>query len=156
MSTTPMATRTNTPTPMATQGNSTIVLVDPTSPDGETSLDLVGDEDHVIVVVLMSGRASNALREFAHHEDVSVSSAAWIYLDQVAQRLDRPGRTVGTIAATGPDPAYELAVIATEHDAERVLLPSSILRLDRHAPRRLAQLVPLAIEAASVSVTAAV
>lgn len=127
----------------------TVVLVDPTSPDGQTSLALVrDDEQHVIVVVLMSGRASNALHEFAHHENTSVSNAAWIYLDQVAQRLERPGRIVGTVAATGPDPAYELAVVAAEHDADRVLLPASVLRLDRHAPRRLAQLAPVVIEAA--------
>jgi hypothetical protein len=132
----------------------TVVLVDPTSPDGQTALALVRDDDqHVIVVVLMSGRASNALHEFAHHEDTSVSNAAWIYLDQVAQRLERPGRIVGTVAAAGPDPAYELAMVAQENDAERVLLPSSLLRLDRHAPRRLAQLVPVVIEAAPALTT---
>lgn len=126
----------------------TVVLVDPTSPDGETSLQLIRDEDeHVIVVVLMSGRGSNALREFAHHENVTVSTAAWTYLDQVARRIERPGRIVGTIAATGPDPAYELAVIASENDVDRVVFPVSVLRLDRHAPRRLARLAPVTIEA---------
>lgn len=130
----------------------TVVLVDPTSPDGESSLDLVhDDETHVIVVVLMTGRASNALREYAHHENTSISNAAWVYLDQVATRLERPGRIVGTVAAAGPDHAYELAVVATEHDAERVVLPSSITRLDRHAARRLAALAPVRIEAPALA-----
>lgn len=126
-----------------------VLLVDPTSADGETSLDLVADDDrHLIVVVLMTGRASNALHEYAHHEQVSVPAAAWTYLDQVAQRLERPGRIVGTIAAAGPDPAYELALVATEHDAERIVLPASLLRLDGNVARRLARLTTVSIEAA--------
>lgn len=132
---------------MATPHPITVVLVDPTSPDGEASLAMIRDEDdHVLVVVLMSGRSSNALHEFARHEDVSVSTAAWIYLDQVAGRLERDARLVGTIATTGPDPAYELAVIATEHDVDRVILPPSVVRLDRYVARRLARLVPVRIE----------
>lgn len=134
-----------TPTPPV------VLLVDPTSPDGESCLDLLGDDDvHVIVVVLMTGRSSNALHEYAHHERTSVSTAAWTYLDQVAQRLDRPGRIVGTIAANGPDPAEELAAVAIANDADRVVLPSSTMRLDRHTPGRLARLAPVVIEAPSV------
>lgn len=126
--------------------STTVVLVDPTSPDGHTSLSELCDHDtDVLVVVLLSGRASNALRSFAHHEDTSVAEAGWIYLDQVAVGLDRPGRTVGTIAADGPDAAATLADIAIENDADRVALPSSILRLDREAPTRLARLAPVTI-----------
>lgn len=137
-------------TPRPSDSPTTIVLVDPTAPDGETSLDRIGDDDaHVLVVVLMSGRSSSALHEFARHEQVSVSSAAWTYLDQVAARLERPGRIVGTIAATGPDPAYELAVVASEHTVARVVLPASIARIDRHAPRRLARLSPVTIVVAA-------
>ncbi len=124
----------------------TLVLVDPSSPDGHSSLNALTDDDtRLLVVVLLTGRASLALREFAHHEDTSVTNAAWIYLDQVASGLDRPGRTVGTIAATGPDPARDLADIANEHDVHRVVLPSSALRHDRTVPRRLAQLAPVTI-----------
>jgi hypothetical protein len=126
--------------------STTIVLVDPTSPDGHSSLDALTDDDtDLLVVVLLSGRASNALRDFAHHENVSVSEAGWIYLDQVAVRLEQPGRTVGTILATGPDTAQSLADIAIQHDADRVVLPTSILRLDRTVVRRLAQLAPVMI-----------
>jgi hypothetical protein len=140
------STTTRSPSTSAPR-TTTVVLVDPTSPDGESSLEALRDQDeHVLVVVLVTGRASNALHEYAHHERVSLSRAAWTYLDQVAQRIDRPGRTVGTIAASGPDPAYELAVVAAEHDVDRVVLPASILRLDRHAPMRLARLAPVLIQ----------
>lgn len=135
----------------------TIVLVDPTSPDGHSSLDaLIDDDTDLLVVVLLSGRASNALRDFAHHENVSVSEAGWIYLDQVAVGLEQPGRTVGTITATGPDTARSLADIAIEHDADRVVLPTSILRLDRTVVRRLAQLAPVTITVPNFRALAAV
>jgi hypothetical protein len=150
----PSPTTTQTSTHHATQtgGHSTtVVLVDPTAPDGETSLDaLHDDDDHVLVVVLLSGRASNALHEYAHHEHTSVSAAAWTYLEQVAMRIDRPDRIVGTIAATGPDAATELAVVAAEHDVDRVVLPTSALRADRRIARRLAQLAPVTIEMPAV------
>ena len=127
--------------------NITVVLVDPTAPDGETSLCALRDSDtHVLVVVLLSGRASNALHEYAHHEQTSVSAAAWTYLEQVAMRIERTDRIVGTIAATGPDAATELAVVVAEHDADRVVLPTSALRTDRRIARRLAQLAPVSIE----------
>ena len=132
--------------PTNSSRSTTVVLVDPTSPDGHSSLSSLTDDDtDLLVVVLLSGRASNALRDFAHHENVSVSEAGWIYLDQVAVGLEQPGRTIGTITATGPDVAQSLADIAIEHDADRVVLPSSILRLDRTTPRRLAQLAPVTI-----------
>jgi hypothetical protein len=147
----PTTTSTSTPTRIHTgtpaSSPATVVLVDPTAPDGESSLAaLLEDDTHVLVVVLLSGRASNALHEYAHHEQTSVSAAAWTYLEQVAMRIDRPGRIVGTIAATGPDAATELALVAAEHDVGRVVLPTSALRSDRRIARRLAQLAPVTIE----------
>ncbi len=132
--------------------STTVVLVDPTSPDGESSLgELRRDDTYVLVVTLLTGRASNALRDYAHHTGSSVTEAGWTYLDQVAARIARPGRTIGTIAATGPDTALELAAIVTEHDADRVVFPASIVRLDRGAARRLAQDVPVEIVAPALT-----
>ena len=86
------------------------MLVDPTSADGETALDaLEQTDDHVSLVVLISGRSSSALREFAEIEGIDPTSAASIYLDQVAERIARDGRIVEVIVATGPDPAIEIA-----------------------------------------------
>ncbi len=132
--------------------STTVVLVDPTSSDGESSLDELRDDDtYVLVVTLLTGRASNALRDFAHHTGTSVTEAGWTYLDQVADRVARPDRTVGTIAATGPDTALELAAIVTEHAADRVVFPASIARTDRRAARRLAQAVPVEIVAPALT-----
>jgi len=126
--------------------STTVVLLDPTSPDGHSALSQIDDGDTIILlVVLLTGRASNALREFAHHNDVSISEAGWTYLDQVAVGLEATGRTIGTIAADGPDTAQSLADIAIANDADRVALPSSILRLDRDVPSRLAQLAPVTV-----------
>lgn len=130
----------------AERRSTTIVLLDPTSPDGHSGLSQLSDHDvNVLLVVLLTGRASNALRDFAHHEDVSVTEAGWIYLDQVAVGLESAGRTIGTIAATGPDTARTLADIAIENEADRVALPSSILRLARDVPARLTELAPVTI-----------
>lgn len=139
------------PTHPAPTARATVVLVDPTSPDGETSLETLRDTDtHVLIVVLTSGRACNALRDRAHGQGVSVTSAAWGYLEQLALRISRPGRVVGTIVADGPDPAYELTSIVAEHPCERIILPASTNRVDRMLPRRLARSTPITVETAAL------
>ena len=127
-------------------GRATVVLVDPTAPDGTTSLDALSDaDDHVLLVVLTTGRASYALRERAHELGTSVTSAAWSYLERLAVGLSRPGRVVGTIVAAGPDPAFELATVVAEHPTDRIVLPSSAARTDRMLSRRLARTTPVAV-----------
>lgn len=121
----------------------TVVLVDPACIDGESSLSCVRDRDRHILLVTLINSPSTAIAPMSTLD----VSAAWRYLDQVAERIHRDDRTVGTIVATGPDPAYELAVVVAEHDADRVVFPTSVLRLDRRAPHRLARLAPVAIEA---------
>ncbi|MFZ2442286.1 MAG: hypothetical protein WAW51_07990, partial [Ilumatobacteraceae bacterium] len=60
----------------------TLVLLDPTSPDGESALTLLSDDDqHVTLLVLLSGPASRALRDFARAEDIDMSTAGWRYLE---------------------------------------------------------------------------
>jgi len=142
----------NTPTPSdAPIDRATVVLVDPTSPDGETSLDALRLADtHVLIVVLASGKACNALRDRAHDQGISVTSAAWGYLEQMAVRVSRPGRVVGTIVAAGPDPAYELTSVVAEHSCERIVLPASTQRVDRMLPRRLARTSPVPVEIAAL------
>jgi hypothetical protein len=116
--------------PDTTGSNPTIVLLDPTSPDGEAALDRLSPSDHhVTLVVLLSGPCSNALREFAIAEDLSLSEAGWSYLDQVAERL-RPLH-VEQIVATGPDAALELATISAERAAREILVPPSAARRDK-------------------------
>lgn len=126
----------------------TLALVDPSSPDGENSLDLLHDDDtHVLVVVVPSGCVTGSFAGLAVDEHISVASAAWRYLDHVADRIERPGRIVGTIVASGPDTADELATVARDHHVRRILVPGSTARRERDVMRRLADLVPAAIEA---------
>ena len=101
-------------------------------------------------MVLLSGRCSNALRDYAHAENIGVADAAWFYLEQVADRIARPGRIIESVPATGPDVYDELAVLATTHDIDRVLLPGSVMRFDRHLPYRLARLAPASIAVAQL------
>jgi hypothetical protein len=142
----------HTPQPNADRvAPTTVVLLDPTSPDGESALDLLRDDDHhVALVVLLSGRSSSALREFAHAEDTSVADAGWYYLEQVAERAARPNRLIESIPATGPDVYQELAYLATTHQLGRVLLPASIMRHHRHLPYQLARLTPASITVAQL------
>ena len=131
----------------------TFVLVDPTSADGETAVDaLEQTDDHVSLVVLISGRSSSALREFAEIEGIDRTSAASIYLDQVATRIARDGRIVEVIVANGPDPAIEVADLVASHDTRRVILPSSIQRVDADACRRLIDAVPCVVVCAGHAV----
>lgn len=120
----------------------TLVLLDPTSDDGEVALDLLSDaDDHISLAVLLSGRTSSALREYAAAESLALADAGWFYLDQVAERLAGPARLVETVVAAGPDPAAELALLASEGRVGRIVLPPSILRLDAAAVQRLTNAV---------------
>ncbi len=135
----------------------TFVLVDPTSPYWETSLDEAADstDDHVLLVVLISGRSSSALRQFAEIEGIDPASAASIYLDQVADRIARDGRVVEAIVATGPDPAIEIADPVALNDTRRVVLPSSLRHVDSDAHRRLIDAVPSVVVCAGHGVVVA-
>jgi hypothetical protein len=121
----------------------TVVLLDPTSVDGESGLDALTDADrHVAVVVLLSGRTSAALREYAAAENLALADAGWIYLDQVAERLEGSGRLVETVLATGPDAVAELALLAAGGNVARIVLPPSMDRLDPAAVQRTLELAP--------------
>lgn len=120
----------------------TIVLLDPTSADGESSLDLLEPSDRrVTLVVLLNGPFSRALWDYALSEELDVSAAASIYLDQVSARIDRAGRVVEVLSLPGPDPAPEVEAVAAVEETCRVLLPSSLERLDPAASARLARSV---------------
>lgn len=106
----------------------TLVLLDPTADDGETALDLLRPVDvHVALVVLLHGAQSEALHRYARCEGLSLATAGWNYLDQVAARIAAPYRLVETVIATGPDTAFELSAMASHGDVERILLPSSVV-----------------------------
>lgn len=120
---------------------SIVVLLDPTSDDGEAALDAVADTDcNVALLTLASGPTSHAIRDFARAEDIDLSTAAWIYLEQVERRTAKPGRLIELIVATGPDTGYELAHLMAERPDARVAVPESAVRADRRLRRRLSDL----------------
>ena len=138
----------NTPT--------TIVLVDPTSPDGETSIGLIDDAvENLALVVLLTGRASNALRDYALGEGTTVSSAAWTYLDRLTPRVMGGtigrGRRIEHVVANGPDTANELAAVAADRDTRAIVLPASTLRLDPTVIERLERLTAVPVTVAELA-----
>ena len=109
----------------------TLVLLDPTSPDGESALTLLSDDDQLItLLVLLSGPASRALRDFARAENIDMSTAGWRYLEEVVSRLDHAAGHLLAMTACGPSAAAELADVAATDTVRRVLLPSSVDRLE--------------------------
>lgn len=118
----------------------TIVLVDPTSDDGETSLDLLEPSDrHVTLLVLLSGRHSAALRDYAAAEEIDISTAGLLYLEQVAARIGNADRIVEVMTAPGPNTAWEIADLVAYDDTRRVLVPSSFERVDPSGHGQLVQ-----------------
>lgn len=108
----------------------TYVLLDPTSQDGESSLDLLKPNDvHVSLVVLLRHASSAAVHEHAESEQVDVSSAGAKYLDDVADRIASPTRVVETVVADGTDATLELSNLVAFNSTHRVLIPSSLRRL---------------------------
>ena len=118
----------------STPTHTTLVLLDPTSPDGESALTLLDTSDeHITLMVLLSGPASRSLRDFARAEDIDMSTAGWRYLEQVVERVESvviaPEQLLA-MTACGPSAAVELADVAATETVRRVLLPSSVDRLE--------------------------
>ena len=112
----------------------TLVLLDPTSPDGENALTLLdATDEHITLLVLLSGPSSRSLRDFARAEDIDMSTAGWRYLEQVVDRVESvvtaPEQLLA-MTACGPSAAVELADVAATETVRRVLLPSSVDRLE--------------------------
>ena len=104
----------------------TIVLLDPSSPDGETALELLDSiDDHIALVVMLGGAGAQSLRDFAAAERIDVATAGWIYLDQVTERLAYTGYHIQAITASGADALAELADLAANTVTRRVLLPAA-------------------------------
>lgn len=114
-----------------TAPSTTLVLLDPTSHDGENALTLLdATDEHITLLVLLSGPASRSLRDFARAEDIDMSTAGWRYLEQVVERVESAPEQLLAMTANGPSAAVELADVAATETVRRVLLPSSVDRLE--------------------------
>lgn len=123
----------------------TLVLLDPTSPDGENALALLdATDEHITLMVLLSGPASRSLRDFARAEEIDMSTAGWRYLEQVVERLESVAvapEQLLAMTACGPSAAVELADVAAIETIRRVLLPSSVDRFEPGVAELLASFV---------------
>jgi hypothetical protein len=109
----------------------TLVLLDPTSDDGESALRLLdADDQHVTLLVLLSGPAAGALREVARARRIDMSTAGWTYLDQIVTHIDVAPDRLLAMTAAGPSAAAEIADVAATEPIQRVLLPSSVDRTE--------------------------
>lgn len=100
----------------------TIVVLDPTAPDGESALDLLEPRDrHVSLLVLLEGPASGRLHAAAAEAATDVLTAAEDYLAVVGERIARPGRVVEHVVARGPDPDFEVRCLRATDEVGRVL-----------------------------------
>lgn len=131
---------------------SIIVMLDPTSDDGEAALSAVADTDlSVGLVVLISGATSHALRDYARAESIDLDTAGWNYLEQVSRRHDFEGRPLELIVASGPDAGVELSHLAVERPSTRFAVPQSALRRDRRLRRRLSHMSQVEVVEATVA-----
>lgn len=102
----------------------TIVVVDPTAPDGESALNQIDDTDnHVAIVVGLAGPSAQALRQYAAAEEIDISTAAAIYLDQVADRIQPRNRLIERVAVAGSNMQAEVAHLVSLSPTRRILFP---------------------------------
>ena len=105
-----------------------VVLLDSSSPTGDAGVgfasSLLGSDGYMTLAVSTSGPEASGLREFATAEEVAISEAADIYLEQVAERLG-PYR-VNTASLDGADLAGALKAVVQESSADVAVVPASL------------------------------
>jgi hypothetical protein len=99
----------------------TLVLIDPSDPRGEDGLEMLTNDLAVTLLLTLDGRSAAALHEFAKSEEIDVSMAGLIYMDQIVRRLDRRA------------------------GIDKVIVPSSLPGLDGRALATLAQMCPVPV-----------
>jgi hypothetical protein len=105
----------------------TLILIDPTSPDGEGGLHALTHDDAAVTLLLtLDGGAAAALREFATSENIDVSMAGLIYLDQVVRRLSGHCDDIETISTTGDDGVHAILDVMQHRIIDRVIVPASL------------------------------
>ena len=124
----------------------TLILIDPSSPHGEGGLDVVTDADQAITLLLtLDGRSAASLHDFAKAEDIDVSMAGLIYLDQVACRLGPHTDDVETISTSGADAVNEIFHVLQRQPVTRVIVPASLPRLEAVGFSKLLRMCPVPV-----------
>jgi hypothetical protein len=124
----------------------TLILIDPSSPHGEGGLDVLTPDDRAVTLLLtLDGRSAASLHDFAKAEDIDVSMAGLIYLDQVACRLSLHTDDVETISTAGSDAVSEIFHLLQQRPVNRVIVPASLPGLEGVGLSRLLQACPVPV-----------
>ena len=124
----------------------TLILIDPSSPDGEGGLSMLTPEDQAVTLLLtLGGRSAASLREFAVTECIDVSMAGLIYLDQVVCRISVHTDDIETISTSGSDSVGEIFHVLQHRAVSRVIVPASLPGLDVAGLRKLQQCCPVPV-----------
>ena len=124
----------------------TLILIDPSSPDGEGGISMLTSEDKAVTLLLtIDGRSAASLREFAIAEDIDVSMAGLIYLDQVVCRISAHTDDIETISTSGADAVGEIFHVLQHRPINRVIVPASLPGLEASGLRKLQQGCPVPV-----------
>ncbi|MDP9463737.1 MAG: hypothetical protein M3P52_03865 [Actinomycetota bacterium] len=124
----------------------TLILIDASSPHGEGGLSVLTHDDQAITLLLtLDGRSAASLRDFAGAEDIDVSMAGLIYLDQVVCRLSLHTDDIETISTAGSDAVGEILHVLQHRRVSRVIVPASLPGLEDGGLVRLLQVCPVAV-----------
>jgi len=105
----------------------TLILIDPSSPNGEAGIDVLTPDDTAVTLMLtLGGQTASSLREFAAAEEIDVSTAGLIYLDQVACRVSARTGDIDTIPANTSDAVDEIFYLLEKQPVSRVIVPASL------------------------------
>ena len=124
----------------------TLILVDPSSVVGEGALQMLTAYDRSLTVLLaLDGDSAESLRDFADAEDIDVSTAGDIYLDQLVRRL-RPERDdVEALTANGADSVVSIMDAMQRRNVQRVIVPASLPGLEGGLLRTLFKVCPVPV-----------
>jgi hypothetical protein len=125
----------------------TLVLIDPSDPRGEDGLEMLTNDLAVTLLLALDGRSAAALHEFAKSEEIDVSMAGLIYMDQIVRRLDRRAgiRDVEAVSTTGTNTVVAIFDVMEHRCIDKVIVPSSLPGLDGRALATLAQMCPVPV-----------
>ena len=124
----------------------TLILIDPSSPHGEGGLHVLTADDKAVTLLLtLDGRSAASLRDFAQAEDIDVSMAGLIYLDQVACRFNAHTDDIETISTSGADAVNEIFHFLQQRPVNRVIVPASLPGLEAAGLSRLLKVCPVPV-----------
>ncbi len=126
-----------------TRRPTTIVVIDPTDQRGEAGIEaLHPSEIRVTLMLPLYGRWSRALQDYADAEEIDISSAGQLYLEQVSGRIDTQLYEVELVTIDGADLVRDIVDFERHAEIRRVILPSSIVRDRRLSVERLHARIP--------------